>query len=347
MSKILWQPSEDRRKRANITKFIEFVNKRHGLQLGSYDELYNWSVREIPDFWAAVWDFVGIKASRSYDHVVDDLRRFPGARWFSGARLNFAENLLRYRDDRFAFIFKGETSRSSRMTYAQLYDTVARLAAEMRQAGVVPGDRVAAYMPNLPETMIAMLATAAVGATWASCATDLGPQAVLARFGQIGPKVLFTVDGYFYKGKGFSSLPNVAQVAAGIPSLEKVVVVGYVDERPDLGRVPKAVHWRDFLIKEAQPGIQFEQLPFEHPLYIMFSSGTTGKPKCIVQSAGGVLINHLKELVLHTDLTRQDTIAYITTCSWMMWNWLARTLAVVAAILLFDGNPCYPDHGAM
>jgi len=206
MGKLLWEPSEEVKKKANMTRFISFVNEKHGLKIDSYDELYKWSIEKIPDFWATMWEFVPIKASRMYDEVVDDLTKFPGARWFGGARLNFAENLLRYRDDHTAFIFKGETQKSARMTYAELYDSVARLAKSLRDTGVKPGDRVAAYMPNLMETAIAMLAATSIGAVWASCATDLGAQATLDRLGQIEPKVLFTVDGYYYKAKTFNSL---------------------------------------------------------------------------------------------------------------------------------------------
>jgi len=359
MKKPLWEPSEERKSRANITRFIGVVNEECGLEIDSYTQLWNWSVENIPDFWATVWDFGEIKASRGYDEVVDDTAsshdvaaasltsEFPGAKWFGGARLNFAENLLRHRDNQLAFIFKGETQKSATMTYAELYDTVARLAKALRGMGVAPGDRVVGYMPNLMETAVAMLATTSVGATWASCATDIGPQAALDRLGQVGPKVLFTADGYFYKGKLFDTLGNAAKVAKGIPSLEKVIVVSYATANPDISPIPNAVHYEDFLAKETQPTIQFEQLPFDHPLYIMFSSGTTGKPKCMVQGAGGVLINHLKELLLHTDLKRADRIMYVTSCSWMMWNWLLSSLAVGATVVLYDGNPLYPDAGAM
>ncbi|MCJ7655580.1 MAG: acetoacetate--CoA ligase [Dehalococcoidia bacterium] len=343
----IWKPSEGVKREANITQFISFVNKKYGLMIDSYDELYDWSIKEIPDFWAAMWEFAPIKASRQYDDVIDDLSKFPGARWFDGAKLNFAENLLRYRDDHIAFIFKGETQRSAKITYGELYDSVARLAKSLRKIGVKPGDRVAAYMPNLIETAMAMLATTSIGAIWSSCATDLGQQAVLDRFGQIEPKVLFTVDGYFYKGKPFDSLANAGEVARGIPSLEKVVVVRYTGQETDISRIPNSVWYDQFIASGEHPEIQFEQLPFAHPVVIMFSSGTTGRPKCMVQGAGGVLINHLKELMLHTDLKREDIIFYITTCSWMMWNWLLSSLAVGATILLYDGNPNYPDPGAM
>jgi acetoacetyl-CoA synthetase len=330
-----------------MTRFIEFVNRGYGKKFRTYRELHEWSVDSIPDFWAALWDFVEVKASRKYDQVVDDLKKFPGARWFVGAKLNFAENLLRYRDDRLAFIFRGENVKSAKMTYAELYATVARLAKSLREIGIVPGDRVAGYMPNLIETAAAMLAATSVGAVWSSCATDIGAGAALDRLGQIEPKVLFTVDGYFYKGKAFSTLGNAADVAKALPSLKKVVVVSYTGSKPDLKDIPNAVHYEDFLVTEREPAIEFEQLPADHPVFIMFSSGTTGKPKCMVQGAGGILLNHLKELIVHTDLKREDRIFYITTCSWMMWNWLLSSLAVGATIVLYDGNPNHPDVGAM
>ncbi|MFB0559839.1 MAG: acetoacetate--CoA ligase [Candidatus Lokiarchaeia archaeon] len=347
MGKLLWQPSEERVKQANITRFIDFVNKEYGLEINSYAQLYDWSVESIPDFWAALWDFVEIKASRGYDTAVDDLSKFPGARWFIGARLNFAENLLRYRDDQLAFKFIGETQTSAKTTYKELFNNVARLAKSLREIGVEPGDRVCALMPNLIETAAAMLAATSIGATWASCGAELGTQAALDRLGQIEPKVLFTVDGHLYKGVTFNILDKAEKVTKGIPSLEKVVVSKYVEDKPDISNIPNSVYYDDFLSSEKQPEIKFEQLPFDHPVFIMFSSGTTGKPKCMVQGAGGVLINHLKELVLNTDLKREDTIMYITSCSWMMWNWLISSLGVGATIVLYDGNPNYPDPGAM
>lgn len=343
----IWEPSEERKKNANITKFTNFVNKRHGRNFQTYRELYDWSVDNIPDFWASMWDFAEIKASKGYEQVVDDLNKFPGAKWFIGARLNFAENLLRYRDDHTAFVFKGETQRSARMSYAELYDSVARLAKSLRQIGIVPGDRVVAYMPNMMETAIAMLAATSIGATWASCATDIGAGAATDRFGQIEPKVMFAVDGYFYKGKAFDSLSNVAEIVTKIPSIKKVVTVSYTKEKPDISSIPNSVHYDDFLSKERGLEIQFEQLPPEHPVYIMFSSGTTGKPKCLVQGAAGVLITQLRDVILHTDLRREDIHFFITTCSWMMWNWMLSSLAVGNTLILYDGNATYPDSGAM
>ena len=342
----LWTPSEGRREDANITRFIKVLNSRHGLHLGSYSQLYQWSVKNIPGFWAAVWDFAEIKSSKGYDQVVENLSIFPGTQWFPGARLNFAENLLRYRDQQPAFIFKGETQPSKHITYAELYDAVARLAQSLREGGVAVGDRVVGYMPNLIETAVAMLAATSLGATWSSCATDIGPAAAIERLGQVEPKVMITADGYFYKGRAFDTLEHAAEVARGIPSLERVIVVSYTREKPDISKIPNAAHYGDYLSKADNLEIRFEQLPFDHPLYIMFSSGTTGKPKCMVQGLG-VLINHLKELLLHTDLKRSDRIFYITSCSWMMWNWLLSSLAVGATIVLYDGNPNYPDPGTM
>ena len=346
MRKPLWVPSEERVQQANATKFISMINSRHGLRISSYNELYKWSVEHIPEFWAAMWDFAGIKASRGYDRVVDELGKFPGARWFVGSRLNFAENLLRHRDDHLAFMFKGETQRPVRTTYAELYDVVARLAEGLRKVGVVSGDRVAAYMPNLMETAIAMLATTSLGAIWSSCGSELGPVAVLDRLSQIEPKVLFTVDGYPYKGKTFNFLPNAEKIAKELPSLENVVVVPYMSDKAEISGIPKSALYTDFISRDSRPELRFEQVDFNHPVYIMFSSGTTGKPKCMVQGCG-VLINHLKELLLHSDLKREDHIFYITSPSWMMWNWLLGSLAVGATVVLYDGNPNYPDWTAM
>ncbi len=287
-----------------------------------------------------------MKSSKGYEMVVDDVTKMPGAKWFTGARLNFAENLLRYRDEKTAFIFKGETQKSVRMSYAELYDSVARLAESLREMGIKPGDRVAGYMPNMIETAVAMLATTSIGAVWASCATDIGSGAAIDRFDQIEPRVLFTVDGYFYKGKPFNSLANAAEIVKGVPSLEKVIVARYREQKPDISHIPNSVYYDDFLSQE-KPEIRFEQLPADHPLFIMFSSGTTGKPKCMVQGAAGILVNQLKELVIHTDLKRDDVHFFITTCSWMMWNWMLASLATGNTIVLYDGNPAYPGPGAM
>ena len=346
MSKPLWRPSKEVIRNANMTKFIKYVNERYGLDICNYHELYKWSVENIPDFWAAVWDFCGVIASKKYDKIVDNLSKFPGAKWFIGARLNFAENLLRYRDEHLAFIFRNEAGKRVEIKYSELYDHVSRLVKPLRELGLTKGDRVAAYMPTIPETTIAMLAATSVGAIWASCGTELGPAAVLDRFSQIEPKVLFTVDGYQYKGKGFEVLSRVEKIAKEIPSLEKVIVLPYLSEKPDISNIPNAVNYYDFLAEEPSE-IEFEQVTSDHPVYIMFSSGTTGKPKCMVQSVAGVLVNHLKELILHTDLKREDRITYITSPSWMMWHWTMSSLAVGATIVLYDGNPLYPDWRTM
>ncbi|MBN1625021.1 MAG: acetoacetate--CoA ligase [Deltaproteobacteria bacterium] len=343
----LWTPNDERIKQSNMTRFMQFVNERLGKSFTTYDELYNWSVNNIPEFWAEMWDFAEIKASKPYDKVIDDVTRMPGTKWFPGARLNFAENLLRYRDDHIALIFKGEDHDTVSMTYEELYDEVARVAKPLKDAGVGVGDRVAGFMPNMPETIIAMLAATSLGATWSSCSPDFGIKGVLDRFGQIKPKVLFTANGYWFKGKSLDSLARISNILKELPSIERVIVVPYSEKDPDISSVPNATHYRDFRSNESGLEITFEQLPFDHPQYIMYSSGTTGLPKCMVQSAGGVLINQLKELILHTDLKREDRIFYFTTCGWMMWNWLVTSLGVGATLILFDGNPFHPSPGAL
>jgi acetoacetyl-CoA synthetase len=345
MVKLLWEPSEERIKSANMTKFIEFVNKRHDLNINEYFELYDWSVDKLSEFWASVWDFCEIKSSKGYEKVVEDLNKFPGTNWFPGARLNFAENLLKHRDDHTAFIFKGENEKEARISYSELYNSVAGLAKSFRELGIKPGDRIVGYMPNMIETAIAMLAATSIGATWASSATDIGPGAALDRFGQVEPKVMITADGYFYKGKTFNTLKNAEKIVNGIPSIEKLIVVPYTEDKPDISQISKAVHYADF-ISSSGGDIKFEQLPPDHPVYIMFSSGTTGKPKCMVQGSAGLLVNHLKELILHTDLKKEDVHWFITSASWMMWNWMMTSLATGNTLLLYDGNPNYPDPAA-
>ncbi|MBU4464109.1 MAG: acetoacetate--CoA ligase [Proteobacteria bacterium] len=347
MPKLLWKPSEQRIKNSNMYRFMNYINEKYSRNFSEYNPLYQWSIENIPDFWESMWNFAKIKASKSYYQVVDDPGKMPGARWFSGARLNFAENLLRYRDDNVALIFKGENRDSIKITYAELYDEVARVAKSLKEAGIQAGDRVAGFMPNLPETIIAMLATTSIGATWSSCSPDFGIKGVLDRFGQIKPRVLFTADGYFFKGKSFDSLERISNILKELPSIEKVVVVPFTQENPDISNVANSVLYNKFKSSESGLQIEFEQMPFDHPLYIMYSSGTTGLPKCMVQGAGGILIHHMKELMLHTDLKREDKIFYFTTCGWMMWNWLASSLSLGATVVLFDGNPFYPAQGAL
>jgi len=347
MANVLWEPKPDAIAKANMTRFIRHINERYQTSFSNYNELYEWSVDNIADFWASLWDFLGIIHSKGYDQVVDDPEKMPGASWFSGAHLNFAENLLRFRDDHTALIFKSEAKEAIRITYRDLFDKVALLAGAMKKAGVRRGDRVAGFMPNMIESVVAMLATTSLGAVWSSCSPDFGIKGVLDRFGQIEPKILFCPDGYFYNGKAFDSLERVAGILESLPATEKVVVVPYLSADPDIGRLSRGVLWSEFLDTGSPSELRFEQVPFEHPLYIMYSSGTTGKPKCMVQSVGGILINQLKELVLHTDLKREDTIFYFTTCGWMMWNWLVCSLAVGATAVLFDGSPFFPGPDAL
>ena len=344
MAKPLWKPLPKQIERSNLKAFIGFVEQRYSLPpLSSFDDLYRWSTGHVEDFWLAVWRFCGMQAVRDPETVVADLEKMPGARWFPGVRLNFAENLLRYRDDREALVFWNENGRQRALTFAELHDEVARLAAALRAAGVTKGDRVAGYLPNMPETVIAMLAATSLGAVWSSCSPDFGLKGVLDRFGQIEPKVLFASDGYFFKQRPFDLLEKIKSIGESIPSIERIVVVPYTHEDPPLGGLPNAVAYSNFRDSHSSGKIPFERLPFDHPAYIMYSSGTTGPPKCIVHGAGGTLIQHLKELVLHTDLKREDRIFYFTTCGWMMWNWLVGSLAVGATILLYDGSPFHPE----
>ena len=343
----LWTPSEDRIREANLTKFLALVNEMYQLKIKSYPELHRWSVDKVADFWSAVWDYTGIVSSRRFEEVVDDLGVFPGAKWFLGARLNFAENLLRRRDDGVALVSRLEEGRLSQTTYADLYRRVGSVANALRSFGVLSGDRVAGYMPNIRETAIAMLAATSIGAVWACCGAELGSGAVLDRLGQIEPKVLFVADGYIYKGKKLNILPNVAKVADGVPSIQRIVMTTHIGSETRTDSLSDSVMFDDLSKSAESDDSQFEQLPPDHPVYIMFTSGTTGKPKCMVQGAAGVLLNQLKETMLHADVKGTDCITYIASPSWMMWNWLMSCLASGAKIVLHDGNPLYPDWGSM
>ena len=350
----IWSPSAVDVERANVTRFIrEAVRPLGGDAAEVHDSrsLYRWSVEHPADFWPAVWDFCGIVSeptqvgARWEAVLVGGDRVAPpdpelGPRWFPGARLNFAENLLRFRDDREALVLWTEQGMQRRLTYAELHAEVALFASWLRSVGVTRGDRVAGFIPNIPEAVVAMLAASSIGAVWSSCSPDFGPAGVLDRFGQIQPKVLVVADGYRYGGKPIDSLERVREFSAALPSVERIVVVPHLERasRPALD-LPRATWWATALSSVTAAPITFTRLPFDHPLYIMYSSGTTGLPKCMVHGAGGTLLQHLKELVLHTDLRRDDRLIYYTTCGWMMWNWMVSSLAVGATIVLYDGAP--------
>ncbi len=346
MSKVMWQPSTERAEASQMNQFRLFANKKYGMELDNYRDLYNWSVNEITHFWEAVWSFGKPVVSKDYHQVVDDDSKMPGAKWFSGARLNFAENLLRRRDNHTAILSRGEGKDDRKISYNELYSEVEKMAAALREAGVEQNDRVAGFLPNIPEAVVAMLGAASLGAVWSSSSPDFGIKGVLDRFRQIEPKVLFAADGYQYNGKRINSLDKLKDILTELPSVEKVVVVPFESENPDLSGINKGVLYGEFLPAKA-PSLEFAQLPFDHPLYIMYSSGTTGLPKSIVHGAGGTLLQHMKELRLHGDISDRETVFYFTTCGWMMWNWLVSNLALGASIVLYDGSPFHPDPSAM
>ena len=345
ISKPLWQPTPEQVALASITRFTQEVESQWGRAFSDYRALHDWSVEQPEEFWISVWDFCGILAATRGKRVLERLSAVPGARFFPDARLNFARNLLHRRDDGLAICFRSEDRVERSLTYAELYLQVAEIARGLQNAGIEPGDRVCAYMPNMPETVIAMLATTAIGAIWSSCSPDFGVQGVLDRFGQIEPRILFSADGYYYNGKQHDSLAKLAEIREGLPSVEKVVVAPLVVSQPMIGAVRDAVLWHDFSINA--DNVEFVDLPFNHPLYILYSSGTTGVPKCIVHGAGGSLLQHLKEHRLHVDLYPGDRFFYFTTCGWMMWNWLVSGLASGATLMLYDGSPVYPDENVL
>jgi acetoacetyl-CoA synthetase len=343
MAALLWKPTADQIARSNLAAFMRFVADGGHPAMSEYASLYEWSIGEPQAFWAAVWDFCGVVAGRRYDSVVEHFDRMPGARWFPGARLNYAENLLRFRDDRVALVSVNDRGHRSAMSYEQLALAVGRTARALKKLGVGPGDRVAGYLPNIPEAVIALLAAASLGAVWSCCSPDFGAQGVLDRFGQIEPRVLIAVDGYIDLGRRVDLLPRVQEVRRRIGSIESVVIVPHLDPPSlDLDDLPGAVAWDDFLATAPAGPPTFEQLPADHPLYILYSSGTTGPPKCIVHTAGGILLKHLSEHILHGDLSRDDRVFYFTATGWMMWNWLVSTLAVGCTVVLYDGAPLSP-----
>ena len=343
----LWSPSPQRFAETNLARFAEHVAVRHGARLTDYPALYDWSVREPGRFWTAVWDFCGVVSSARGEVALADGERMPGARWFPGARLNYAENLLRRRDEDPALIFRGENRVRRTMSFRELHAAVSRLAQALRAEGVGPGDRVAAIVSNLPEAIVGLLATSSLGAIWSSCSPDFGVQGILDRFGQIAPKVLLSVDGYFYAGKTLDNLGKLAEVLAALPEVRRAVVIPYVSEAPELSATARTVSLQDFTAPFTAGEIEFAQLPFDHPLAILYSSGTTGVPKCIVHGQGGTLLQHLKEHQLHTDLKPGERLFYFTTCGWMMWNWLVSGLASGATLLLYDGSPFHPGPSTL
>ena len=347
MTEPLWQPSAERIAAANLTAFMGQVEHDWGAACQGYAALHDFSITEMEKFWRSVWDFTGVIAETRGDVVLENPDAMPGARFFPGARLNFAENLLRRRGVGDAMVFRGEDKVSYRVSWDGLHDAVSRVSQALAAEGVGEGDRVAGFLPNMPETVIAMLATAALGAVWTSCSPDFGAQGVLDRFGQTEPKVLFCVDGYYYNGKVHDSLARVAEVAAALPSLTRVVVVPYASRAPGLGMLRQGVRLDHFIEPFQAAEIAYRRVAFNAPLYVMYSSGTTGKPKCIVHGVGGTLLKHLEELALQCDVKPGDRVFYFTTCGWMMWNWLVSALGCEATLLLYDGSPFHPDGNAL
>jgi len=341
----LWCPDPARAAATQLEAFRRRAERLAGEPLPDYAALHAWSTRETSRFWGELWDFCGILGERGSDRVVDDASRLPGAHWFPDASLNFAENLLRPSDgfdDADAIVFRGEHGVRRVLSRRELREQVAKLAASMRDGGLQPGDRVAAVMPNVPETVVAMLAATSLGAVWTSCSPDFGERGVLDRFGQIEPRWLLCADGYRYNGRPFDSLERMPALLRGLPSVERTVIVPYLDDPPD-----SALAGGELIAGGEGAPLRFERLPFDHPLYVLYSSGTTGKPKCIVHRAGGALLKHLSEQRLHVDLRPGERLFYFTTCGWMMWNWLVGGLASEATLVLFDGSPFHPGPEAL
>ncbi|HMA90695.1 MAG TPA: acetoacetate--CoA ligase [Burkholderiales bacterium] len=335
----LWEPSQEAIERAQMTEFARWIVRRLKLDLNSYPDFYRWTVDNPEEFWSSVWDWCGVVASRKGSTVLVDGDKMPGARWFPEARLNVAENLLRRGDRGDALVFWDETGFRRRVSYADLYSDVSRAAQALKSLGLRPGDRAAAFIPNMPETVIFALAAISQGIVWSSCSPDFGTDGVLERFDQIEPKVLFCADGYVYNGQRHDSLGRVREVAAQLPSVRKVVVAPLLEQRPDVSEIPNAVTMDEWLRRFTPGDIDYAQMPFDHPLYILFTSGTTGKPKCIVHGAGGSLLAGLKMYKLQFDVRPGDRFFYYTTCNWVMWNLLFAGLSAEASLMLYDGSP--------
>ena len=347
MQQPLWTPSEQAVANSNIRRFSDQCEQQYGIQLPDYDSLWQWSVDQPEVFWTSFWDFAGIISETRGERVLINPEKMLGAEFFPDAKLNFAENLLQRRDDTDAIVFRAENKAAYRLSWQQLHDRVSVLSQALRDAGVQPGDRVAGFVPNMPETIVAMLASSAIGAIWTSCSPDFGVNGVLDRFGQSRPKVLFCADGYYYNGKGHDSLATIKEILAELPMVEQLVVMPLLSDTPDVSKISIASTVADFTAAY-QPGeIEFTRMPFNHPLFIMYSSGTTGKPKCITHSAGGMLLNLRKEHLLNCDQRPEDKVFYFTTCGWMMWNWLVGALGTGATVMLYDGSPFYPDGNVL
>ena len=340
MNTPIWQPKHS--EKTQLWQFMRFAEQAHTILLADYQALHQWSIANPKQFWSTLCDFFKIKFTTPPTEILNVYKHPLDARWFTGATLNFAQQLLRRKDNHPALISINESGQREVLSYHDLNQQVAACAQGLKQTGIKAGDRVGAIMPNVSQTMIAMLATASLGAVWASCSSDFGAQAAIDRLGQIEPTVLFMADGHQYNGKCYDARDKIVAVAKAIPSLKKIVICSIIDSKPDLSALPQTVYWNAFIQPTTDP-CQFIPMPFAAPLYILFSSGTTGRPKCIIHSAGGTLLQHLKELGLHTNLDHNDNLCFYTTCGWMMWNWMVSTLALGATLTLYEGSHSYPD----